>query len=43
MMIASIALANDCTVVTVNEKHFKDVVTIFNPMRWTEEGPPTPP
>lgn len=32
MMIASIAAANDCVVVTDNEKHFADI-TLVNPLR----------
>jgi predicted nucleic acid-binding protein len=32
MMIASIATANDCIVVTDNEKDFADI-TIINPLR----------
>ena len=33
MVIAATAIANGCTVVTVNERHFKDVVEFINPMR----------
>jgi predicted nucleic acid-binding protein len=33
MMIAAIAEANDCTVVTDNEKHFAPAVPVLNPLR----------
>ena len=33
MVIAATAIANGCTVVTVNERHFKDVVEFINPLR----------
>jgi predicted nucleic acid-binding protein len=33
MIIAATATANQCIVVTANERHFRDVVEIFNPMR----------
>jgi predicted nucleic acid-binding protein len=33
MIIAAIALANDCTLVTDNERHFQGVVPFINPMR----------
>lgn len=33
MIIAAVALANDCLLVTDNERHFAGVVPFFNPMR----------
>ena len=33
MIIAATAAANGCVVVTDNERHFRGVVEIFNPMR----------
>jgi predicted nucleic acid-binding protein len=35
MMVAAIAEANDCTVVTDNEKHFAPAAPILNPLRAT--------
>lgn len=35
MMVAAISEANGCVVVTDDEKHFRDVVPIFNPLRGT--------
>lgn len=32
MIIAAIAAANECVVVTANERHFRDVVDFFNPL-----------
>ncbi|MGA8382118.1 MAG: hypothetical protein WB710_13425 [Stellaceae bacterium] len=32
MLIAATAVANRCTVVTANERHFRDVVEFINPM-----------
>ncbi len=32
MLIAATAAANRCTVVTANERHFRDVVEFINPM-----------
>jgi predicted nucleic acid-binding protein len=32
MMIAATAAANDCVVVTANERHFQGVVEFFNPL-----------
>jgi toxin FitB len=32
-VIAATAAANQCTVVTANERHFRDVVEFINPMR----------
>ena len=36
MLIAAIAAANDCVVVTVNERHFQGAVEFFNPLRGTD-------
>jgi predicted nucleic acid-binding protein len=36
MIIAAIAVANDCVVVTANERHFAGAVELLNPIR--EEG-----
>jgi len=33
MIIAATALANDCTLVTNNERDFEGVVPVLNPMR----------
>jgi predicted nucleic acid-binding protein len=33
MIIAATAAANDCVVVTLNERHFEGAVKVFNPMR----------
>jgi toxin FitB len=33
MVIAAIAMANDCVVVTANERHFEGVVAFINPAR----------
>jgi hypothetical protein len=33
MIIAATGAANRCTVVTINERHFRDVVAVFNPLR----------
>jgi toxin FitB len=33
MIIAATAAANGCVVVTVNERHFRDVVEFLNPMQ----------
>lgn len=33
MLIAATAAANQCTVVTTNERHFRDVVEFINPLR----------
>jgi predicted nucleic acid-binding protein len=33
MIIAAVALANDCTLVTDNERHFAGVIPFLNPMR----------
>jgi predicted nucleic acid-binding protein len=33
MIIAATAAANDCVVVTANERHFQDIVEFINPMR----------
>ena len=33
MIIAATAEANDCVVVTANERHFQDVVEFINPLR----------
>jgi hypothetical protein len=33
MIVAAIAIAHDCTVVTANERHFGDVVSVLNPAR----------
>ena len=33
MIVAAVALANNCTLVTANEKHFRDVVPFLNPTR----------
>jgi hypothetical protein len=33
MVIAAIAQANDCTVVTDNERHFDGIVPLLNPLR----------
>jgi toxin FitB len=33
MMVAAIAEANDCTVVTDNEKHFAPAMPVLNPLR----------
>jgi predicted nucleic acid-binding protein len=33
MIIAAIAAANSCVVVTANERHFQDVVEFINPLR----------
>ena len=33
MIIAATAAANDCVVVTANERHFRDIVEFINPMR----------
>jgi len=33
MMIAAIASAHRCTLVTLNERHFQDIVTFLNPAR----------
>lgn len=35
MIIAATALANDCRVVTANERHFQDAVEFLNPLRVT--------
>jgi predicted nucleic acid-binding protein len=32
-IIAATAVANDCVVVTANERHFRDVVEFLNPLR----------
>jgi len=32
MLIAATAVANDCVVVTANERHFQDVVEFVNPL-----------
>ena len=32
MLIAATAVANDCVVVTANERHFQDVVEFLNPL-----------
>jgi toxin FitB len=39
MIIAATAAANDCVVVTVNERHFRDVVDFLNPMETGSELP----
>lgn len=36
MIIAATALANDCVVVTGNERHFNGVVELLNPLRAAE-------
>jgi predicted nucleic acid-binding protein len=33
MIIAATAAANDCVVVTANERHFEGVVVFINPLR----------
>ena len=33
MLIAATAAANGCTVVTTNERHFRDAVAFINPLR----------
>lgn len=33
MIVAAVAVANDCTVVTDNERHFKGIVPLLNPVR----------
>jgi predicted nucleic acid-binding protein len=33
MIIAATAAANDCIIVTANERHFVDAVEIINPLR----------
>ncbi|HYB57056.1 MAG TPA: type II toxin-antitoxin system VapC family toxin, partial [Alphaproteobacteria bacterium] len=33
MVIASTAVANGCTVVSFNDRHFRDVVEFINPAR----------
>jgi predicted nucleic acid-binding protein len=33
MVIAAIAVANDCVVATANERHFESVVPFINPLR----------
>jgi predicted nucleic acid-binding protein len=33
MIIAATAAANRCVVVTVNERHFRDVAEFLNPMQ----------
>ncbi|HEX3674657.1 MAG TPA: PIN domain-containing protein [Rhizomicrobium sp.] len=33
MIVAAIARANDCLLVTANERHFDGVIPFFNPMR----------
>jgi len=33
MIIAATAAANRCVVVTANERHFRDVVELLNPLR----------
>jgi predicted nucleic acid-binding protein len=35
-IIAATAAANDCVVVTANERHFQDVVEFYNPLRGTD-------
>jgi predicted nucleic acid-binding protein len=39
MLIAATAAANRCTVVTVNERHFRDVVAFINPLRTGDLAP----
>ena len=39
MIIAATAAANGCVVVTVNERHFRDVVDFLNPMETRSELP----
>ena len=41
-IIAATAVANDCIVVTDNDRHFPDVQTL-NPLRDTRTTPPSPP
>jgi len=36
MIIAATAVANDCVVVTANERHFDGIVEYLNPFRTTE-------
>lgn len=36
MIIAAVAIANDCVVVSANERHFEDVVECLNPTRQPE-------
>ncbi|MGH6873162.1 MAG: PIN domain-containing protein [Rhizomicrobium sp.] len=33
MIVAAVALANDCTLVTANERHFVGVIPFLNPMK----------
>jgi toxin FitB len=33
MIVAAIAVANDCIVATANERHFQGVVEFINPLR----------
>jgi predicted nucleic acid-binding protein len=33
MIIAATAAANDCIVVTANERHFQDIIEFINPLR----------
>ncbi len=33
MIIAAIAVANDCVVVTANERHFEGIIEFINPLR----------
>jgi predicted nucleic acid-binding protein len=33
MIIAAIAVAHDCVVVTLNERHFLGIVDLVNPLR----------
>jgi predicted nucleic acid-binding protein len=35
MVIAAVAVANGCTVVTLNERHFRNVVPFINPIQRT--------
>jgi len=36
MIIAATAVANDCVLVTGNERHFQGVIEFFNPLRSTD-------
>jgi predicted nucleic acid-binding protein len=36
MIIAATAVANDCVLVTGNERHYRGVIELFNPLRSTD-------
>jgi len=40
MIIAATALANECVVVTANERHFQDAVELLNPLIGTISSTP---